>query len=285
MYQTVFDKEPGEPLDPALLRDGTIDFPAGWQTTNSDRFAFLRAVFAHRWAAPALLLAFAVAARCIWYGDPVIEVDEQYYLVIGDRLLHGAIPYVDVWDRKPVGLFLIYAGIRLLGGAGIYQYQIVATLFAWGTALIVRQLARKVASDRAAWIAGAIYLLWLDFFTGQGGQSPVFYNLLVAGAGLMTLNAVSRDVSPVHRFRLGAGAMILCGLALQIKYTVLFEGVFFGLSLVWRQWRATGKLAAATAQMLVWAAIALIPPPSTKASATASSSRGRGKYPPPTTWP
>ena len=259
MYQTVFDKIPAEPADPVLTREGDLVLPQGWRAAATDRFAFPGALLAHRWAGPALLLALAVAIRCIWYGDPVIEVDEQYYLVIGDRILHGALPYVDIWDRKPLGLFLLYAGIRLLGGAGIYQYQIVATLFAWGTALIVRRLAGTVASPRAAWIAGAIYLLWLALFTGQGGQSPVFYILLMAGAGLLTLRAAGGDTSPARRFRLGAIAMILCGLALQIKYTAVFEGIFFGLSLLWAQWRATNRIGGTAACALGWAAIALIP--------------------------
>lgn len=259
MYQTVFDTISGEPADPALTRDSGLVLPEGWQRATPDRFAFSRALFAHRWAGAALLLAVAVAIRCVWYGDPVIAVDEQYYLVIGDRILHGALPYVDVWDRKPAGLFLLYAGIRLLGGAGIYQYQIVATLFAWSTSLIVRQIAGRVASPRASWIAGAIYLLWLDFFTGQGGQSPVFYNLFVAGAGLLTLKAVGGDTSPMRRFRLGATAMILCGLALQIKYTVVFEGIFFGLALLWAQWRATNEIGRTAAYGIAWATIALIP--------------------------
>jgi len=256
MYQTVFDKVE---LEPARVRDSSIALHGPWPVTAPARTDFLQALLSHRWAGPAILLALAVAVRCIWYGDPVIQVDEQYYLLVGDRMLHGAIPYVDAWDRKPVGLFLLYAGIRLLGGAGIWQYQIVATLFAWGTALVIRQLGRRVASERAGWIAGSIYLLWLDIFTGQGGQSPVFYNLFVAGAGLITLTAVTPTTAPARRFRLGMAAMALCGLALQIKYTALFEGVFFGLALVWWQWRTTGRLAATLAQALAWIGIALIP--------------------------
>ncbi len=259
MYQTVFDKLTGEPIDAAVARDGSIALPSGWQTSRPDRRDFLHALIGHRWAGPALLLALAVALRGIFYGDPLIQVDEQFYLLMGDRMLHGAIPYVDAWDRKPIGLFILYAGIRLLGGAGIYQYQIVATLFAWGTALVIRQMGRKVASERAGWIAGAVYLLWLDIFTGQGGQSPVFYNLFVAGAGLITFDAVSKTTSPARRFRLGMAAMALCGIALQIKYTALFEGVFFGLALVWWQWRTTGKIAATLVQALVFVGIALIP--------------------------
>ena len=74
------------------------------------------------------------------FGNPVIHVDEQYYLLVGDRMLHGALPYVDIWDRKPLGLFLIFAAIRLLAGDGIMQYQIVATLFAAATALLIARI-------------------------------------------------------------------------------------------------------------------------------------------------
>jgi hypothetical protein len=57
------------------------------------------------------------------YGDPDVNLDEEFYLVVADRMMHGAIPCVDIWDRKPIGLFLIYAATRLLGGDGFLQYQ------------------------------------------------------------------------------------------------------------------------------------------------------------------
>src|SRR3546814_4921596 len=84
----------------------------------------------HRAALLFLMAALiTVAVRAVGIGDIVAHGDEQFYLLIGDRMLNwGATPYVDIWDRKPVGLFLLYSGIRLLGGDGIVQYQIVALL-------------------------------------------------------------------------------------------------------------------------------------------------------------
>ena len=61
-----------------------------------------------RWALLGLLLRGATL------GYPIIHIDEQFYLLVGDRMLHGAVPFVDIWDRKPIGLFLIYAATRLL---------------------------------------------------------------------------------------------------------------------------------------------------------------------------
>ncbi len=49
------------------------------------------------------LLAFAVLTRMRDFGNPVAHVDEQYYLLVGDRILHGARLYIDLWDRKPPG--------------------------------------------------------------------------------------------------------------------------------------------------------------------------------------
>ena len=84
-----------------------------------------------------LLLFVALAIRAWDFGNPVIDADEQYYLLVGDRMLHGAVPYMDLWDRKPIGLFALFAAIRLLPGDGILAYQLAATLSAWATALVV----------------------------------------------------------------------------------------------------------------------------------------------------
>ena len=98
-----------------------------------------------------LLLGVALLFRAPSFGNPVVvgdEGDEQFYLLVGDRMLHGLLPYVDVWDRKPVGLFLLYAATRLLGGEGIWHYQLVATAFAAGTAFLVSRIAIRFAPLR-----------------------------------------------------------------------------------------------------------------------------------------
>jgi hypothetical protein len=206
-----------------------------------------------------LLLAVALLVRLPFLGNPVIEGDEQLYLLVGDRMLQGALPYVDIWDRKPIGLFLIYAAIRSLGGEGILQYQIVATLFAAATAFLITRIAAGIAAGRGALFAGITYLLWLNVFGGEGGQSPVFYNLPVAGAALLTLHAVARPAPPAQLFRLGAAAMLATGLAMQIKYTAVFEGVFFGCALLWHGWRSGAGLPRMLLWGIAWAACALLP--------------------------
>jgi MFS family permease len=210
--------------------------------------------------AGAVIVLAAFAIRCIQFGDPLIHVDENFYLLVGDRMLHGALPYVDIWDRKPVGLFLLFAGIRLLGGDGIVQYQVVATLFAAGTGLVIARIAAPMAGRVAAVVAAIVYILLLGLAGGSGGQAPVFYNLFVATAALATLAVATRDApSEAAVRRLGAVAMALMGIALQIKYTAVFEGIFFGLALTWTSWRASRRPGRVAADVLLWIGLALAP--------------------------
>ena len=215
------------------------------------------------WPAALVLLALlTMLIRARYFGNPLIDVDEEFYLLTGDRMLHGAIPYVDLWDRKPVGLFLLYAGIRLLGGVGIVQYQLVAALFAAATAVVIACLARRVAAPGPAWLAGLLYVPALAMSGGQGGQTPVFYNLLVAlAAGVVLTVAAPRGATPDAAAirRRGLAAMLLVGVALQIKYTALFEGLFLGLVLLWCAWRARPRPAPFLADAALWIAAALLP--------------------------
>ncbi len=214
-----------------------------------------------RWAlVGAVLLLAAFAIRSGQFGNPLIHVDENFYLLVGDRMLHGALPYVDIWDRKPVGLFLLFAAIRLLGGDGIVQYQVVATLCAAATAFVIARMAAPMAGLKAATVAGVVYLLLLGLVGGTGGQAPVFYNLLVAGAAWATLIVSTRPgVSPGQIRRHGLIATGLIGLAMQIKYTAVFEGVFLGVSLMWAFWRCSEWLSHLAIDTALWIGLALAP--------------------------
>jgi hypothetical protein len=206
----------------------------------------------------AALMLVAFVTRAWQFGNPIIQIDEQFYLLTGDRMLHGAVPFVDIWDRKPIGIFLVYAAIRLLGGDGIVQYQIVATLFAGATAFVIGLMALRFANLRGALFAGIAYLGWLLVFDGSGGQTPVFYNLPMAAAAAIVLAATAPGVSRGRLIGGGLAAMLLVGIALQLKYSAVFEGLFFGLALLWSAWRTRGATVAIAAGA-AWAFTALVP--------------------------
>lgn len=208
---------------------------------------------------PALLAAVAVLAAALLlrfgqFGNPIAGLDEQYYLLVGDRLWHGELPYVDLWDRKPFGLFVLFAAIRLLPGDGVLAAQCVAALCAAVTGWCVALIVRRDVGWRAAALAAVFYLAGLNELWGDTTQTPVFYGLLIAIAAALT-DAAARH--PEQRTRLGVLAMLAAGLAVQIKTNAVFEGAFFGLWLAALALRRSGwRPAVRTAALMALAGAA-----------------------------
>lgn len=193
------------------------------------------------------ILLTAFATRLVAFGNPVANVDDQFYLLVGHDWWRGEIPYLDIWDRKPPGLFALYALLAKAGGGSILFVQIVATFFAAGTAWLIRAIALRFAAPRAAVFAGLSYLFTIPLLAGQTGQSPVFYNLAMAGAALLLFKSVDADAATVRRRALWA--MLLCGVSMAIKQVAFVEGAFFGLAFLFlvrragQSWRAIAALA------------------------------------------
>jgi len=166
-----------------------------------------------------VLLVIALALRMATFGNPATGFDEQWYLVVGDRMLSGALPYVDLFDRKPIGLFLIFAAIRGLGGAGIWQYQLVACSVVAATAWCIATAAKAQASGRAAMLCAIGYIAWLNIMEGEGAQAELFVNVLMAAAALLIASRRALWL-----------AMLLAGCAIQIKTSAVFEAAWFGIA-------------------------------------------------------
>ncbi len=184
------------------------------------------------WREAAILLAAALIFRFPTLGDPNLHVDESFYFMVGQAMHDGLVPYIDIWDRKPFGLFALYFTFAAFSDS-VLAYQIPALFCASATAFLLAKIARLWLTGWGPTMAGISYLAMLHPLDGFGGQGPVFYNLLIAGAAWLILSgwhAFDRQ-----RFlRRYFGAMLLCALALTIKQTTVFEAIFFGLAGLYR---------------------------------------------------
>jgi hypothetical protein len=208
------------------------------------------------WLRILVLIVVALAARGATFGNPIIHVDEQFYLSVAIDMLHGAVPYIDVWDRKQFGLFLVYLPAAAFGPVwGVYAYQAMAFACVVATAAMIARAAERADWGRGAMVGAILYILWLDIADGAGGQTPVFYNVLTLGAVLL-IGGIPAGGAGRPR---GLAAMALVGLALQIKFSVVFEGLWFGLWLLWRARGAGLRLGAVTLYGIALVLVALLP--------------------------
>lgn len=204
-----------------------------------------------------LLVVVTLVTRIGAFRDWITNVDEQFYLFVGKAMLHGKLPYVDVWDRKPIGLFLIYEGIAALGGNSVLLYHCSAAIAALATACVIVKLGERVTGRPTGVRAGVAYLFLVPTMGGGGGQSPIFYNLLIAIAALLAWQTFVLARRPVWPRALIA--MALCGAAIQIKPTSLFEGAFFGILFLAAEWQEQKRLPRVALLAVMMITVALFP--------------------------
>ena len=222
----------------------------------ADKLSIVPAWTRTPWAITIILVA-AIATRAVTFGNPLVDMDDQFYWLVGRSWWDGSWPIVDIWDRKPVGLFLLYAAIAGISRS-ILAVQIAALLFAAGTALLIRAAALHIAGPRASLLAALTYLLFLPSFWGQSGQSPIFYNLFMAASALLLLKGSAAN-DPHFIRRHAFPAMFLSGIALVMKQVSIAEGVYFGLAFLYLLRRSGEPASRIVRTAGIMIAIALLP--------------------------
>lgn len=206
------------------------------------------------WLAAGTLALVVLATRAIWFGDPVADFDEQVYSFIGWRMTQGDLPYADLWDRKPFGLFALFALAHWLLGPGPLAYQVFGAIAAMGGAWLVFLLSRELVDRVSATIAGALYLMLIAAYGSYSGQSEVFHVALM----LLMLWLV-RDWRRPDAAKRALFAMLVGGIALQVKYTVLPQCLFLAAWALYGQWRAGAKPPRLAMLTAAFAALGVLP--------------------------
>lgn len=191
------------------------------------------------------------------FGDPTLHIDEEFYFYVGQRMLAGDLPYVDLWDRKPFGLFLLYAGIAFVSNS-VIAYQLAAALSAGLTAFLLGKIVEPIVRRWVPFAIAFLYLAMLPWLGGFGGQTPVFYNSLMAGAALLIVRSVPalEQGAVPHSVYF---AVALTGVALTMKQTVVVEAAFFGFFAVYVAFRNGLTASKAARHLCAFAVIGIAP--------------------------
>lgn len=201
-----------------------------------------------------LLALYTLIVRGAWFGDPNADFDEQLYSLIGNAMLDGYLPFVDLWDRKPFGLFAIYAFAHAIGGPGPEAFQLLGTLFTLAGALMTFVLARDVADRLTSAAAGLLYIVLIATYGAYSGNSEVFHVPMMLAMALLV-----RDPDHPRAVARALIAMLIGGLALQVKYTVLPQCLFFGLWALWGQYRRGTGLVSLVGLAAVFGLLGILP--------------------------
>jgi hypothetical protein len=165
--------------------------------------------------------------------------DAHYFAYIGGRWLQGAIPYVDIWDNKPPGIFALIAGVFSVFPNSFVTLAVVDGLFSLAAAGVVYALCRACSLPRDAAILSTLAAVGasnLVLYT-ERGVLPEVYLLLPAAAAMLCF-VVS---FPTFKLRWVFAAGLCAGAASVFKPTglspMLAQVAFLGLLLLIRSIR------------------------------------------------
>lgn len=155
--------------------------------------------------------------------------DQGVFAYVGAAIGRGELPYRDVWDLKPPGIYLLYALLtRGVGEAGeplMLALRLADLAVAAGVGTLLAALARRLAhpSDDAGaveavgWASAGWYaILYLQGTFWSMAQAEAWANLLVLGAALLTLRPPARG-----QLALAFCAGLLVGGAAVLKFTTV----------------------------------------------------------------
>src|SRR5262245_43797789 len=193
-------------------------------------------------------LGSTVVGRSFTAGNPG-RFDAQLFAYIGLRWLSGGVPYVDVWEDKPPGLYAVNALVFLLFpksftalacAEGIFILGCIGTVYLlarqWGMPWLVTLLATAsaAASCNLAYYnqhgnLTEIYLLWpatlsMYFF---GKAAPTFRGTCVFLAGLFSgVAALFKPIGLSPLLAQGAFLLHLWAVYRRLSFRHLLIAVF-----------------------------------------------------------
>src|SRR5882757_1398565 len=98
--------------------------------------------------------------------------DEGLYFTIASQMLHGAKLYVDAWDNKPIGIFLIYAAAISLFGKTLFAVNLASSLAVFGTASILYFIgARALGNPRIGVLCALVFPAYMLDYRAEGANA------------------------------------------------------------------------------------------------------------------
>ena len=169
------------------------------------------------WILGMLAVVFLLGLPSILYP---FHPDHAMFATIGDRWLHGDLPYRDAWDVKPPGIFALYGLAQALFGRGMAAARWMDLALTMAAAAFLFLIARRHLRPGLAAVAPILFaLVYFTAFEFQdSAQSESFGAAFITAYVWMLLKAAETS----RKGWLIAAGILLGGAALLKTTFVLF---------------------------------------------------------------
>jgi len=178
-----------------------------------------------------LLFLATVLIRLPYFFPSVIAWDESTFILMGQSILDGYLPYTQLWDQKAPLAFLPFALFIAVFGDGVIGIRIGGALFVLAAAYLTYRIGHSIWDRRTGLLAAIISIVFISF--SEGGQSTMT-EILACVPGLGALAVALRGIAnPRSAFLIGFLLSLAILVRLNLAYLALAVGALvFAQSLV-----------------------------------------------------
>lgn len=156
-------------------------------------------------------------------SQSVLSNDESLYLLMARSFTEGQPPYTEIWDNKPVGIYLVFSLALLVFGKSVFSIRIIACFAVAITSYLLYRLGSVISNNKVGLLAGILYTLLSLRNGGLSSNTEVFYATFVVCAFSLLFSTVINPTQQIKsNFSLFAIGLVM-GLGFQIKQVVVFE--------------------------------------------------------------
>lgn len=173
-----------------------------------------------------ILLLFVVVAFLIrfpFFFRDYVDHDESTFILMGQALVDGYLPYIKYWDLKPPMVFYFFAGIIAVFGKSMIAIRAAGSLVVALTAFYSYKLSRTYLDKIASFFVGLLTIYLLSLFGAMQGVMSEHLAALPLVVGLIYL-------TKKHTTKNLILAGFLFGLAidfrLNLAYVIFFVNAF-----------------------------------------------------------
>jgi hypothetical protein len=165
--------------------------------------------------------------------------DQGIYAVVGEGILRGKMPYRDLWDFKPPGIFVVYGLAQAWFGHTMVAPRLLEVAGLVGAVFALQSLAHSLFGMRRVGLVGgalaAMIHAQMDFW--HTGQPEAFGGFLTIFAMTLTV----RDTGQRRAVYTWAGIGLLFGAAFLLKPPLGGGALVCAAYLARREWVRTAR--------------------------------------------
>ena len=178
------------------------------------------------------LLGFCIVVRFPFFFPAVIDWDESTLILMGQGILDGQLPYVELWDNKPPVSFLVYSFFVGMLGKSIVAVRIGGLLFVLGTSYLTYFTGKVIWGYRAGLLAATLCIIFISAAdSGQATMTEIIAILPLMGAlALLVVKEYNTRVLFATGFLLAIAGLV----RLNLAYVALFVGLYLFFVLLQR---------------------------------------------------